>query len=139
MLDIAQTVTGDAGVMLIGDINKPLPVEGLEGQVDVAQAVGVLEFAEDIETVLDQVQSVLKNDGVFVFTIEALLEGDKSAKRVEHYPEANVTVYRHSMGEIQALLAKKGFFLLHSEAYDGYSRGDTVGKKVPYAIFLTKK
>lgn len=137
ILKAAQEITGDAGVMRPGDINEQLPVEDLEKQIYVAQAIGVLEFAEDIESVFDQVVPTLKEGGVFVFTIEALRDG--ANKKMEYFPGADVTVYRHSPEEIHELLANKELRQLQEEAYEGYDRGDMDGAKVPYHIFLAQK
>lgn len=122
----------------LGDINEPLPIADLAGEVDVAQAIGVLEFAEDIGKVLEQVSTTLKPGGVFVFTVESLSARPK-AKPTEFYPEANVTVYRHSTDEIEAVLAEKGFTIMSEEAYGAYMRGDIEDGKVPYNMFLARK
>lgn len=139
MLETAQEVTGDSGIMRLSDINEQLPVGDLEGQIDVAQAIGVLEFAEDIESVFDQVVPTLKEDGAFVFTVEALDQGDPTSKNSEYFPGADVTVYRRSQEEVHGLLSDKGLTLLYEENYDGYDRGDTNEGKVPYQIFLACK
>lgn len=137
MLQAAEEVTGDAGTMRLGDINEHLPVEDLEGQADVVQAVGVLEFAKDIESVFDQVTATLDENGVFVFTVE--MPRNNSDKMSEYFPGADVTVYRHNPEEIHSLLDNRGLSLLHEETYDGYDRGDNNGEKVPYCIFLAQK
>lgn len=48
MLDTAQAVIGENGSLHQADINKELPIADLESSVDVAQAVGVLEFLPKI-------------------------------------------------------------------------------------------
>lgn len=138
MLRTAQEATGDAGLMRFGDINKDLPVSDLEGQVDVVQAIGVLEFAEDIEDVFKQIVPTLNKNGVLVFTIETT-SGNGSGEKSEHFPGADTTIYRHSPEEIHEILASNGLRLLHEEAYDGYDRGDLSKAKVPYSIYLAQK
>lgn len=122
----------------LGDINESLPIVDLAGEVDVAQAIGVLEFAADIGSVFDQVSTTLRTGGVFVFTVEALPAGPGTEK-VESYPDAGVTVHRHTADEIETLLHENGFGLLHEESYGAYVRGDIEDGKVPYHLFLARK
>lgn len=135
MLDTAQTVVGEHGSLHQADINGQLPIDDLEGSVDVAQAVGVLEFAKDLPSVFGQVYGSLKEDGVFAFTSE-LIDGIQTTEPETHYDDIDVTVYRHTPDEIADLLEQAGFRLVHAESYDGYERG---GSAVPYGIFLAQK
>lgn len=134
MLRIAQEVTGNSGHMQTADINKRLPLEGLENKIDVAQAIGVLEFASNLEGVVDQVKSALRPGGVFVFTVETPADDGKT---MEHFEGAGITVYRHRADEVRNLLMQKELSLLYDEGYGGYDRGDN--EKVPYHIFLAQK
>jgi predicted TPR repeat methyltransferase len=134
MLDTAQSVVGKNGSLRQADINKELPIADLENSVDVAQAVGVLEFAEDLGNVFEQVRKSLKDNGMFVFTSE--LVEDYNPQPPTHYPELDITVYRHSPEEVKQLLGESGFSLLDVDLYDGYERS---GKSVPYGIFLAQK
>ena len=133
MLDTASAVVGEQGELRQADINKELPIADLKESVDVAQAIGVLEFAEDLPRVLDQVHGSLKENGVFVFTSE--LVDDTHASKSE-FEDIGLTVHRHTAEEIQGLLEQKGYKLLSQEAYDGYTREDG---EVPYGIFLAQK
>lgn len=133
MLDKAGAVVGENGSLRQADINRELPITDLEGSVDVAQAIGVLEFAEDLPAVLEQVHGSLKENGVFVFTSE--LVDDTHVSKSE-FEDIGLTVHRHSAEEIQGLLEQKGYKLLSQEAYDGYQREDG---EVPYGIFLAQK
>lgn len=133
MLDKASAIVGENGSLRQADINKELPIEDLKESVDVAQAIGVLEFAEDLPAVLDQVHGSLKENGVFVFTSE--LVDDTHASKSE-FEDIGLTVHRHTAEEIQGLLEQKGYKLLSQEAYDGYKREDG---EVPYGIFLAQK
>ncbi len=135
MLDVAQSVVGENGSLRQADINGRLPIDDLEGSVDVTQAVGVLEFAKDLPSVFGQVYGSLKKDGVFVFTSE-LIDGTRTLEPETHYDDIDVTVYRHTPDEIADLLEQAGFQLVHAEGYDGYERGDSA---VPYGIFLAQK
>lgn len=135
MLEAARIVTGQSGYLQQADINGTLPFEGLKGKIDVAQSIGVLEFANDLGSVIDQVKTTLKPDGVFVFTVETIAG---EAKLIEEFPDAGITVHRHSTEEVKGLLESKGFKLLYDEAYGGYERGDITSGKVPYQIFLAK-
>lgn len=135
MLGYAQTVVGEHGSLRLADINGRLPIGDLEGTVDVAQAVGVLEFAKDLPRVFDQVYGSLKEDGVFAFTSE-LIDGIQTTEPKTHYDNIGVTVYRHTPDEIVDLLEQAGFQLVHAEGYDGYERGDST---VPYGVFLAQK
>ena len=133
MLDATGAVVGENGSLRQADINKELPIADLKGSVDVAQAIGVLEFAEDLPGVLDQVHGSLKENGVFVFTSELI--DDTHASKSE-FEDIGLTVHRHTAEEIQGLLEQKGYKLLSQEAYDGYKREDG---EVPYGIFLAQK
>lgn len=133
MLTAAESIVGENGSLRQADINKELPIADLKESVDVAQAVGVLEFAEDLPKVLEQVHGSLKENGVFVFTSE-LVDDKHPAK--SHYEDVGLTVHRHSKEEIQNLLEQTGYTLLKSEAYAGYEREDG---EVPYGIFLAQK
>lgn len=139
MLNAARAVSGDSSSLRLADINQPLPISDLNGQVDVAQAVGVLEFAQDIENVLKQVHVSLKQDGVFAFTTESLEEGGPITDQSTHYPESGITVYRHSPEEIRQLLQETGYKLLTEEAYGAYQHGDIADDKVPYRLYLAQK
>lgn len=134
MLQKAQSIIGQNGRMIQADINGPLNISGFAGEVDVAQAIGSLEFAKDLDATIEKVGNLLKTAGVFVFTVETA--DDASGQEREYFPNAEVTVYRHSSNEIRDILQSKGLLLLFDEAYDGYSRDD---KKVPYHIFLAQK
>lgn len=134
MLDTAQSVVGENGVLRQADINKELPIADLENSVDVAQAIGVLEFAEDLPSIFEQVHKSLKDNGVFVFTSELL--DDDSHELQTHYDDIDVTVHRHYPEEITSFLEESGFSLVDIDLYDGYKRG---GKSVPYGIFLAQK
>lgn len=135
MLDAAHEVVGENGSLRLADINAQLPIDDLEGSVDVAQAVGVLEFAKDLPSVFGQVYGSLKEDGVFAFTSE-LIDEVQTLEPETHYDDIDVTVYRHTPDEIADLLEQSGFRLLHTEGYDGYERGVAA---VPYGIFLAQK
>ena len=135
MLDAAHDVVGENGSLRLADINAQLPIDDLEGSVDVAQAVGVLEFTKDLPSVFGQVYASLKKDGVFAFTSE-LIDGTRTLQPETHYDDIDVTVYRHTPDEIADLLEQSGFQLVHAEGYDGYDRGDSA---VPYGIFLAQK
>ena len=135
MLDAAREVVGENGSLRLADINAQLPIDDFEGSIDVAQAVGVLEFAKDLPNVFGQVYGSLKEDGVFVFTSE-LIDGTRTTEPETHYDDIDVTVYRHTPDEIADLLEQAGFQLVHAESYDGYERG---GSAVPYGIFLAQK
>lgn len=135
MLDVAHEIVGENGLLRLADINAQLPINDLEGSVDVVQAVGVLEFAEDLPSVFGQVYGSLKEDGVFAFTSE-LIDGTRTTEPDTHYDDIDVTVYRHTPDEIADLLEQSGFQLVHAEDYDGYERG---GSAVPYGIFLAQK
>ena len=135
ILDTAHKVIGENGSLRLADINAQLPTDDLEGSVDVAQAVGVLEFAKDLPSVFEQVNKALKKDGLFAFTSE-LIDGTQTTEPETHYDDIDVTVYRHTPDEIADLLEQAGFQLVHVENYDGYERG---GSAVPYGIFLAQK
>ena len=135
MLEEAKQTIGENGVYRTADINAKLPVEDIEGLVDVAQAVGVLEFAEDFRDVVGQVGDSLAPGGKFVFTVE---EPGVDGKLTEYYSEIDITTYRHPADEVLQVLDQKGFRLLHDESYGGYERG-TEGEKVPYHIYLAEK
>lgn len=134
MLESARPVVGENGSLRRADINKELPITDLENSVDVAQAVGVLEFAEDLPSVFEQVHRSLKDNGVFVFTSELLDENIPESQT--HYPELDITVYRHSPEEIKSLLEKSGFSLEDIDLYNGYERDS---KSVSYGLFLAQK
>ena len=135
MLTAAQSFIGESGFMRQADLNERLPVDDLVGKVDVAQAIGVLEFAEDLPSVIDQIEQTLAADGVFVFTVETAVSPFEDS--TQQY--ADLTIHRHTPSEIRELLRGKGLSLLYEEAYGGYERGDTSTEKVPYHIFLAQK
>lgn len=135
MLEEAKQTIGENGVYRTADINARLPVADIEGLVDVAQAIGVLEFAEDFQDVVGQVGDSLAPGGKFVFTVE---EPGIDGKLTEYYSEIDITTYRHPADEVLQVLDQKGFTLLHDESYGGYERG-AKGEKVPYHIYLAEK
>lgn len=133
MLAKVYPLVGERGEVRLADINTPMPLSDLESAVDVAQAVGVLEFARDIQAVFEQVRDTLKPSGLFVFTIESA-----ATETSEHFSEANVTVFRHEVGHIVTLLSKVGFGVITDEAYTGYMRGKD-SAAVSYHLFLAQK
>ena len=135
MLQAASHLLNGSGDFRQANINKVLPIEDLESKVDVAQAVGVLEFAEDFKSILSKVKTVLKSDGVFVFTIETTDDGDEVTSE---YFEDDIMVYRRSADYAKRLLEESGFSLMFDEAYGGYERSDLTNHKVPYHIFLAQ-
>lgn len=137
MLAVAKKVVGEFGSVREADINATLPIGDLEGTVDVAQAIGVSEFAQDWASVVDQVHTSLKSGGVFIFTAEML--ADPGDNPVQEYIGAHQTVHRYDAETLRKLLDEKGFTVLHDEAYDGYDREDTATGKVPYHIFSVRK
>ncbi|MBZ5736069.1 class I SAM-dependent methyltransferase [Nocardioides sp. TRM66260-LWL] len=132
MLEAASAVAGEQGEMRLGNINERLPINDLEGRVDVAQAVGVLEFTEDLEGVLAQVCEALTPGGKFVFTVELAGTGEKHTL---NFPEG-VTVHRHTSAEVLDLLDRAGLRVLQDQEYAGYQRG---GQPVPYGLYLAEK
>ena len=138
MLEAARTVVGYESDLRIGDINAGLPVEDLVGSVDLVQAVGVLEFVIDLASIVGKVNVILRSGGTFVFTAEIIPE-DSAVSTVEKYPDAGVTVYRHTLLDIETVLADNGFKLLSQESYGGYSRNDNEPGKVPYVAILAQK
>lgn len=67
MLQKAQNVVGHNGRMIQADINAPLNLGDFAGKVDVAQAIGSLEFAKDLDATIEKVGSLLKTSGVFFY------------------------------------------------------------------------
>ena len=135
MISEATLIVGENGSVRKGDINESLPVTDLQGSIDVAQAIGILEFAKNLPATLEQVYETLKVDGIFVFTVELTQDIDAHETEV-HFPEAQVTIYSHSVEEIKALLQQADFTLLEADAYDGYKRGNS---PTPYGMFLAQK
>ncbi len=133
MLTAAESIVGEHGSLRQADINTELPISDLKESVDVVQAIGVLEFAEDLPKIFEQVHGSLKENGVFVFTAELV---DDTHPEKSEYENVGLTVHRHSIEQIRGLLEKKGYTLLNSETYAGYEREDG---KVPYGIFLAHK
>lgn len=136
MLDQARKVVGENGVLRQADINKLLPISDLDGQVDVVQAVGVLEFASNLEGVIAQANISQKKGGVFAFTTEALAKVGPQSEIISPYPEAGVTVHRHSVAEITKMLHDSGYELVSHDRYDAYERA---GGAVKYNMFLARK
>lgn len=136
MLDRARKVVGDEGVLRQADINKLLPVDDLQGQIDVVQAVGVLEFANNLEKVFAQANIAQKKGGVFAFTTEALTKTGPQSEVKTAFHEAGVIVHRRPVAEITKLLNDSGYTLVSHDIYDAYERGDAV---VTYSMFLAQK
>jgi len=134
MIEAARDVTGVSDIRL-GDINNVLPIEDLKSSVGVVQAIGVFEFSADLQTTLAELAACLKGRGVIVFTVETVLD-ESEAELTEHFPDPNITVFRHSLEEVATILEATGLNLLHCEEYGGYTRGN---ESVPYAMFLAQK
>jgi SAM-dependent methyltransferase len=135
MLIAARSVVGDTGLLREADINKPLPIDDIKESVDVALAVGVLEFAEDLRGILGQVRNSLKENGIFAFTCE-LVNSERTVELQTYFPDIDITVYRHSAEEVGMLIDETGYELVSSDEYSGYERGDD---DVLYGIFLVQK
>jgi len=118
MIETARAFTG-VGDIRIGDINGTMPVDDLKGSVDVVQAIGVLEFATDLEATKSELATTLKDDGVVVFTVETIGNDAPVDERIEHFLESNVTVFRHSIDEIMGILNRTGLNVLKRDTYEG--------------------
>lgn len=134
MLEEAEQANGEKCIYRFGDINGKLPIDDIEGYVDVVQAIGVLEFAKDLGDVMSQVERVLAPGGIFVFTVE---EPGPDGRLSEHFEDVGVTTYRHTTEEVLGLLGARGLTVISDEAYGGYNRGGD--DKVPYHIYLVEK
>ena len=134
MIKIARAATGVTDIRL-GDVNSTLPIVDLKHNVDVVQAIGVLEFVNNIKGTIAELTTCLKDDGVIVFTVE-LAQDESETKITEYFPDPDVTVFRHSSEQVKEILEDLGLNLLYSAEYGGYTRGD---ENVPYAIFLARR
>ncbi len=110
MLDICRR-KGFASDLQLHDMNKfPYPYDG--ESLDHAVCIGALQFFENIQPVIVEVARIIRESGVFVFTVMDRSPSESAAMVLG--PEitdsgSTDTIYRHSTAQISEYLQACGF------------------------------
>ena len=91
-------------------------------------SVAVLNSFKDLDGLFQEVSRIIKSQGIFAFTVEGMVAGEK-----DHYPinradvdhearyESAVMLYRHTDDYIKQLLFENEFVLLKSQKFTAFS------------------
>jgi ubiquinone/menaquinone biosynthesis C-methylase UbiE len=110
MLNICQS-KGFAYNLQLHDMNKLPYLYGGES-LDHAVCIGVLQYFENIQPVIEEVARIIRESGVFVFTVMDRSPSESAAMVLG--PEitdsgSTDTIYRHSTAQIREYLQTYGF------------------------------
>lgn len=100
-----------------------LPYPFAAASVDLAVCLGVLHFFADPSPLFAEVARVVREGGVFVFTVSERAEDEPPEFTVEAeftHTGAPATLWRHAAGEVRSWLAASGFEPLHDLVFMAY-------------------
>lgn len=101
--------------------DRPYPFAA--ASVDHAVCLGVLHFFADPAPVFGEVARIVREGGVFVFTVAERAEDEPPEFAVEAeftHTGAPATLWRHATGDIRSWLAASGFQPLHELVFMAY-------------------
>ena len=111
--------------LVLHDLSEPLPFS--DSSFDAALLLGVLEFVEDVSSLLQEVARVLVEDGFLAVTVPLPLPAGSSLKH-----------YTLSCVRAKELFVQAGFSVVWSQEFFGYTKL-SVGEDVEYAGFVLRK
>jgi predicted TPR repeat methyltransferase len=139
MLDVCQRKGFTADLQQHDLCVTPYPYT--RGSMDHAVCVGVLNFFEDLRPVFREVGRILRDGGLFVFVVADRNAAEQSRMIVgpEHtQADVHVTMYRHSVEQIEGWLQGSGFGMERSLEFVVYmDRRATVS--LPAKAYLARK
>ncbi len=113
---------------------------------DIAIADGLLYFLRDPERIIEEVRRILKDGGIFSFTVEGK-KGNENVKYVKIgkdivskavLEKTGVFVYRHDFNKIERMLSKNNFEILKKLNFLAYTSPSTK-KEVYFTAMVAKK
>lgn len=111
---------------------------------DIIVAVGILEFTENIQRVLSEMEQLLKAGGIIAFTYEIYEPNNKYGVEkvaslgagLENAPELlNFKVYRRTPNEIDSILKDLSLEVISREQFIGYLRSQ-LKIPIPYELLV---
>jgi len=101
-----------------------IPYPYSSASIDHAICVGVLNHFENLDPVFIEASRILRDGGIFAFVVAHARPGETCGFQVSH-ADSQVTMFRHSHGQIDALLRESGFDLLREVEFSvsGHSEG----------------
>jgi len=139
MLDICRR-KGFASDLQLYDMNKmPYPYDG--ESLDHAVCIGVLQYFENIQPVIEEVARIIRESGVFVFTVLDRSPSESTAMVLG--PEitdsgSTDTIYRHSTAQISKYLQVCGFELVKSLEFNMFMDREQK-RKSPVKTYVAMK
>jgi len=139
MLDICRN-KGFASDLQLHDMSKfPYPYDG--ESLDHAVCIGALQYFENIQPVIEEVGRIIRESGVFVFTVMDRSPSESAAMVLG--PEitdsgSTDTIYRHSTPQISEYLQVCGFESVKSLEFNMFMDRDK-RRKSPVKIYVAMK
>ena len=139
MLDICRN-KGFASDLQLHDMSKfPYPYDGVS--LDHAVCIGALQYFENIQPVIEEVGRIIRESGVFVFTVMDRSPSESAAMVLG--PEitdsgSTDTIYRHSTPQISEYLQVCGFESVKSLEFNMFMDRDK-RRKSPVKIYVAMK
>jgi predicted TPR repeat methyltransferase len=116
-------------------VNDPFPFE--DNYFDYVISCGVFHFVEDLNHIFKKTRNVLKNGGIFSFTIKDTLTPDSGIVE-SFYEDAGVIIYSHSDKYVEKLSEEYKFRYLKKQKFLG-ENNPSLGKSDYFTAYVLKK
>ena len=129
-MDISSQMIEQAGrlayhQLICQSLEEPLPLG--DALFDGTLLLGVMEFIQNPENLFQEVNRVLKQNGLFGLTIP---------KKLALEQEENLSILTCDLEKIESLFFEAGFSILKKEDFQGFIYNEEV---VPYRGYLLRK
>ncbi|WP_320040255.1 class I SAM-dependent methyltransferase [uncultured Desulfobacter sp.] len=110
----------------------PYPYEA--NSMDHAVCTGVTHLFKDLTPIFQELARILKSGGVFAFVVPDCQEGEAREIQVEsrHSPGEKVTIFSHSIQDINNLLDLYGFVQIYDLLFEASAIGHRTAKYKAY-------
>ncbi len=115
----------------------PYPYDA--GSMDHAVCTGVTHLFEDLTVMFQELQRILKPNGIFAFVAADCQEGETRSARVDshHCPEKRATIFSYSGTHISRLLDSYGFTKVYDLAFQASAIGHRTAQYKAYVVQKT--
>ena len=105
---------------------------------DFVISSGVFHFFKNLNTIFGKISNVIKNDGIFSFTVKDTDNSDSDIVK-SFYEEAGVYIYSHSEEYINRLIVRHKFKLLKKQNFLGYNNPSLNEENYYFNVYVLKK